>query len=294
MLRGVDGRAIFVDDADRCRFSLFLQEASELHKFRVHAFCLMSNHIHLLLEPLNDALAGGVHRFAMRYAQQFNRRHKKRGYVFQDRFRSILVEDGCYMRRLTRYIHLNSLEAGIAARPEEYRWSSYNAYFGRAVFAWLETDRVLSYFGSTRTVALTKLAEYMAAQNDAAVDLEEIEKASRSGVYGSEEFRRSFVAVMRSKEQLTEEICSIDNLITALCGRFGVTPEQLGSSEKTRQVVDARATFARTAQLLHGFSLGDVCNVLGKHHGTISRLAASCMKSPRLQAIAEELVQAFS
>jgi REP element-mobilizing transposase RayT len=117
MLRGVDGRAIFVDDADRCRFSLFLQEASELHKFRVHAFCLMSNHIHLLLEPLNDALAGGVHRFAMRYAQQFNRRHKKRRYVFQGRFRSILIEDGCYMRRLTRYIHLNPLEAGLVVRP---------------------------------------------------------------------------------------------------------------------------------------------------------------------------------
>jgi putative transposase len=93
MLRGIDGRAIFVDDRDRCSFALFLQEASELHKFRVHAFCLMSNHIHLLLEPLQEALGAGIHRFTMRYAQHFNRRHQKRGYVFQGRFRSILVED---------------------------------------------------------------------------------------------------------------------------------------------------------------------------------------------------------
>jgi hypothetical protein len=74
----------------------------------------------------------------------------------------------------------------------------------------------------------------MAAQNDAAVDLKEIEKASRSGIYGSEEFKQSFVSVMRSREQQTEEMYSIENLITALCGRFGVTPEQLSSSEKTR------------------------------------------------------------
>jgi len=124
MLRGVDGRAIFADDADRCRFLLLLQESSELHRFRVHAFCLMSNHIHLLLESLNDALTVGAHRFATRYAQQFNRRHKKRGYVFQGRFRSILVENECYMRRLACYIHLNPLEAGLVSRPEDYRWSS--------------------------------------------------------------------------------------------------------------------------------------------------------------------------
>ncbi len=149
MLRGIDGRSIFMDDADRCRFYLLLQEASEMHKFRVHAFCLMSNHIHLLLESLNDNLAVGVHRFTMRYAQWFNRRHKKRGYVFQGRFRSILIEDGCYMRRLSRYIHLNPLEADLAIKPEDYCWSSYNAYLGRAIFVWLETDRILSYFGQT-------------------------------------------------------------------------------------------------------------------------------------------------
>ena len=294
MLRGIDGRAIFVDDRDRCRFSLFLQEASELHKFRVHAFCLMSNHIHLLLEPLQEVLSSGVHRFTMQYAQYFNRRHQKRGYVFQGRFRSILVEDGCYMRRLVRYIHLNPIEAGLSLKPDDYRWSSHNAYFGRTVFTWLETERVLSYFGETQLVALSNFADFMAAKVDATDDKKEIERASRLGVFGSQEFRRAFLVTSRSDQQPTDEICSTETLLKAICERFGITANQMSSGEKTRQVVDARATLARAAQALSGLSLGDVGSLLGKRQSNISRLAKRCTKSPKLQAIVDELVLSFS
>jgi putative transposase len=294
MFRGIDGKAIFVDDSDRCRFFLLLQEASELHEFRVHAFCLMSNHIHLLMEPLNNALGSGVHRFAMRYAQYFNQRHQRQGYVFQGRFRSILVEDGCYIRRLVRYIHLNPLEAGLARTPEDYPWSSYNAYFGRATYVWLETERVLSHFSTTHTIALTRFVEFMAAKADFTEDLKEIKRASRSGVYGSEEFTKAFVTEGYSEKKTIDKKYLIDTLLTEVCTRFGITDKQLLSSEKTRHVVDARAAFARTAQLLQGVSLGDVSSILCKRHGTISRLAARCMKCPKLQAIADELVFAFS
>jgi putative transposase len=294
MLRGIDGREIFRDHNDRCRFSLFLQEASELHSFRVHAFCLMSNHIHLLLEPLNNNLAHGIHRFTMRYAQYFNRRYQKHGYVFQGRFRAILVDDGCYIQRVARYIHLNPLEAGIVNNPKDYEWSSYNAYFARSNYAWLETERVLSYFSTTRSIALAKFAEFMALKEDFTKDSEEIQKAVRSGIYGSEEFSKAFVTAMYSEKTTTNETCSIETLMKALCERFNITTKQLQSSEKTRQIVDARATFARTAQLLPGLSLGDISRILGKHHGTISRLSLKATKCPKLQAIAKELASSFS
>lgn len=74
-------------------------------------------------------LRSGVHRFATRYALHFNRRHKKRGYVFQGRFRSILVEGECFMRGLYSLHSFNPLEAGLTVKPEDYRWSSHNAYF---------------------------------------------------------------------------------------------------------------------------------------------------------------------
>lgn len=294
MLRGIDGRAIFVDDSDRCKFTLFLQEASELHNFRVHAFCLMSNHIHLLCEPLEEALGTGVHRFTMRYAQYYNRRHQKRGYVFQGRFRSILVEDGCYMRRLVRYIHLNPIEAGLSLKPEDYHWSSHNAYFGRTNFTWLEKERVLSHFGKTLHAAVTYFADFMAAKENASEDKKAIERASRSGVLGSQEFTRAFVVTSRSIKSPADEICSIETLLKVICERFGISAIQMSSSEKTRHVVDARATLARTAQLLSGPSLGDVGNFLGKNQSNISRLAKRCTKSQELETIVNELVLSFS
>jgi len=113
MLRGIDGRPIFDDERDKIRFLLLLQQASEHCFFRVHAFCLMTNHIHLMSEPTVESLAVGVHRFTGRYAQYFNWRHKNRGYVFQGRFRSIVVQDVIYIRSLVRYIHLNPVEAKL-------------------------------------------------------------------------------------------------------------------------------------------------------------------------------------
>ena len=141
---------------------------------------------------------------------------------------------------------------------------------------------------------LTKFAEFMAVKADFLKDVEEIKQALRSGIYGSEEFTRAFVTAMHSEKNTIDEICSIETLMAALCMRFNITAKQLQSSEKTRQVVDARAIFARTAQLLQGLSLGDVCRILGKHHGTISRLALKCTKCPKLQAIADELAFSFS
>ena len=151
MLRGIEGMSVFLDDADRRRFCLLLQEAAEQHGHRVHAFCLMTNHIHLILEPITaNALKDCVHAFAFRYAQYFNKRYKRKGYLYQGRFCSTLVQDGNYLRRLIRYIHLNPVEAGLVKKPEEYRWCSHNAYFGHAAYTWLEIDCVLTRFGKDR------------------------------------------------------------------------------------------------------------------------------------------------
>lgn len=291
MLRGID---VFKDDRDRSRFCLLLQEASELHMFRIHAFCLMTNHIHLLLEPLECSLANGVHRFATRYAQHYNARHKKRGYVFQGRFKSILVEDGIYMKRLLRYIHLNPLEASLVSTPQDFHWSSHNGYFSRSDFTWLETERVLSYFGATRSVALTNLAEFMTAKIDIAEELQEIRRALRMGVYGSEEFKKAFVVTTKKLEISDDnknKVASIDMLIKLVCSRFTCTAEQLISEDKQRNVVSARAVLARAAQLSKGLNLSDVSSALKKHPGTISRLATRATKDVILRDFIDELMK---
>ncbi len=289
MMRGIDGRHVFNDDKDRSRFLLLLQEAGELHHFRIHAFCLMTNHIHLLLEPLKGGLTEGIHRFTSRYAQYFNRQHKKKGYVFQGRFRSILVEDGMYMKRVIRYIHLNPVEAKIVTRPQDFRWSSHNGYFLHAEYVWLETDRILSYFGQNRESAILNFTEFMASIAEASQDLGEIERALRAGVYGSEGFKKAFVPTTFNKTSNDLEKVSLEELIDVICARLGISKEQMYGEEKTRAIVNAREILARATQLLRNFSFKDVGKILNKHQGTVSRLAMRGARNPNLQVVIEEI-----
>jgi len=295
MFRGVDGKALFFDDQDRIRFLLFLQEAAELHALKIHAFCLMTNHIHLILEPLKGSLSTGVHRFAGRYAQYYNARHQRRGYVYQGRFRSIIVENGLYIKRLIRYIHLNPLEAGLVKTPDDYRWSSHQAYFGHAFFTWLETKRVLAYFGATINEALTELDAFVRKKIEADEDSDGIRRALRVGAYGSDEFIRIYVPDLEKDDSDSgKNQVGIEQLTHGVCDKFTTSLEQLCSSDKSQYVVNARSVLAAVSQQLEGLCLSDVCRMLKKHHGTVSRLAARATKKPHLQAIIEELVNSFS
>lgn len=256
----------------------------------------MTNHIHLLLEPLEkNGLTDGIHRFTTRYAQHFNRRHKKCGYVFQGRFRSILIDDGIYIKRLLRYIHLNPVEALLVIRPQDYQWSNHNSYCFYIEYAWLETDRVLSYFGSNRSSAIINLIEYMMETTEAKKDLTEIGRASKTGIYGSEELKKAFVVSSQVDNHTTNtKRFSLEMLMTVVCNKFGVTKEQLCSEEKKRLIVDARSVLARTAQLLQGSNLSEISRALNKHHGTISRLAMRVACNPKLQVMVNDLIETIS
>lgn len=296
MLRGIDGIRLFYDDADRSRFCLLLQESVDRQHHRVHAFCLMSNHIHLVLEPTcsDESLAECVHKFAFRYAQYYNKRFNRSGYLYQGRFRSILVEDGVYLRRLIRYIHLNPVEAKLVSRPEDYRWSSHSAYLGIQKFTWLETDRVLARFGDKRSDALSKLLEYTSMKMESGADDETIRKASRVGVLGTEDFIRVYasesIEEVQNNPTITEEFNSLDEVVQAVCQYFGVTIDELRGSGRGSLLVDARSIIAYVCRLISGTSLGEASAKLGKHHGTMSKLAKRAEENSSLHDLAWELI----
>ena len=151
MSRGNDGIAIFRDDDDRELFLDLLAQEIVRSGWILHEYCLMTNHYHLEIETPECTLSTGMHRFLGRYVQRFNKRHERRGHLFQERFKNVLVEEQSYGLELTRYIALNPVRGGIVARPEDYTWSSYRA---RAGFAecpeWLTLDPLLSQLGSDR------------------------------------------------------------------------------------------------------------------------------------------------
>jgi putative transposase len=149
MSRGNDGIPIFRDDEDRQLFLDLLAQEIVRSGWILHEYCLMTNHYHLAIETPEGTLSTGMHRFLGRYVQRFNKRHDRRGHLFQNRFKNILVENESYGLTLSRYIVLNPVGAGIVALPEEYRWSSYRARAGLARCPdWLTIDPLLSQFGS--------------------------------------------------------------------------------------------------------------------------------------------------
>ena len=128
MLRGINRQVVFNCDADKYHFMKVLQECKEVSGFKLHAFCLMSNHIHLLIEPADEPLEIIFKRIGSRYAVWYNRKYQRAGHLFQDRFRSENVETDQYYMTVLRYILQNPMKAGMESKPGNYRWSSYLAY----------------------------------------------------------------------------------------------------------------------------------------------------------------------
>ena len=128
MLRGVNRQVIFQDDEDRIRFLTVLKHVKADSGFRLHAFCLMPNHVHLLMEPAGEPLGIIFKRIGVSYAGWYNKKYDRVGHLFQDRFRSENVETDRYYMTALRYILWNPVKAGMVPAPGMYRWSSYLAY----------------------------------------------------------------------------------------------------------------------------------------------------------------------
>jgi REP element-mobilizing transposase RayT len=145
--RGNQGNDIFKDNQDRKIFLDTVGEMSERFEVEIFAYVLMSNHYHLLLRTQHANIKKSMHWFGTTYTQRFNKRHSRRGHLFQGRYKSILVQNDAYLLRLSCYIHRNPLRAGVVNRLSDYRWSSYLSYgYGRKGPEWLSTDLILAQF----------------------------------------------------------------------------------------------------------------------------------------------------
>lgn len=138
MLRGINRQAIFLDEEDHLRFLHDLDATRRLSDCRVLAYCLMTNHVHLVLRTGAETIGQVVKRLGVRYAWWYNLKYERVGHVFQDRFRSRPVDDDGYLMTLLRYVWNNPVQAGMVKRPDQYRWSSLS---GNAV---IDRDELLS------------------------------------------------------------------------------------------------------------------------------------------------------
>ncbi len=157
--RGNDRREIFGDDADRWDFLRMLGDVTRVCGWRCLAWCLLSNHYHLLVQERAKPISSGMHLLQSRYARAFNERHARTGHVFGDRYRVATIEDDGHLLMAIRYIALNPIEAGLCATPCEWPWSSYGQLVGTArPMSFLSRAHALSLFdtSSDRAVEIVR------------------------------------------------------------------------------------------------------------------------------------------
>lgn len=143
--RGDRREDIYLDDADREEFLQIFAEVCERFGWACHAYCLMTNHYHLVIETREGTSSRGMRQLNGVYTQRFNQRHRRVGHVFQGRYKAILVQKEAYLLELARYVVLNPVRAGMARAAREWPWSSYRATAGEVeVPCWLSADWLLS------------------------------------------------------------------------------------------------------------------------------------------------------
>lgn len=213
---------------------------------------------------------------------------------FQGRYRSILVEDEAYVKRLIRYVHLNPVEANVVNRPDQFRWSSYRSYLGHDYYVWLTIDRVLNKFSESKQTALEMLVTYTHKKMDEISDSDIILKGFRKGSFAIKDSCFMDESIKHKSNIQDSNKIALHELISLLCTRLNVTLEDLLGQSKTKEIVAARSILSYITKKTKNLSLESLATQLGKNSGTLSRLAEKTKKTPELLLAAEKICLEFS
>ncbi len=256
--RGDRREDIYLNDADRQRWLDLLGEVCIRHNWVCHAYCLMDNHFHIVIETLDGNLSAGMRQLNGVYTQWHNRTHGRVGHVFQGRFKAIIVQRETYLLELARYVVLNPVRAGICAMPEQWPWSSYLAMVGQAHRPnWLHTEWLLAQFGSQYVEAVAAYIDHVRA----GVGLPSLWAALQDQLYlGDADFAD------KSRQTLSKNKLLADPEIPRLQRRARAAPLSVFTvmPERNSAIAQAYATGR--------YSQKEIADAFDIHYATVSRI----------------------
>jgi REP element-mobilizing transposase RayT len=256
MARGNARGEIFLDDHDRKAFIDNLGRVCARFDWRVWAWCLMSNHYHLLIETLRPALSKGMREVNGVYTQGFNRRHGRVGHVLQGRYKAVLVRKDTHLLELSRYVVLNPVNAGMVEAAGDWQWSSYRAVMGKSSApGWLVVAETLELFHNQRGPARRAYARFVA---DGVEADDPYDQMPRPGFLGEESFIEEVLDQSAGKPISAEVPKRL---------RPALSLEQIEkqAGERNRAIADAYSTGA--------YTLTEIARYFGIHLSTASRIA---------------------
>lgn len=264
--RGNARNRIFADDQDRDNFLAVLGVVVKRYNWLCHAYCLMDNHYHLMIETPDANLSRGMRQLNGVYTQKYNWRHSKTGHIFQGRYKSILVEKENYLLELCRYVALNPVRAKMVEKPEEWKWSSYGATAGiKSVPDYLMVDWILGFFSSKKGEAHKRYRQYVREGIHQGSPWEELQAQV---LLGKEGFIDKFKDLLSDKEQV-KEIPRTQRYVRRP-GLSKIFQEGETKSRRNRHI--------HTAHVKYGYTLKDIADHLSIHYTTVSKAMSGVEK----------------
>lgn len=271
MNRGAGHQKIFKTKTHRMMFLKLLEESHQMFNVKICAYCLMDNHYHLLISTPDANLSRVMRHINGVYTQKYNQSLNTDGALFRGRYKSQLIEDDCYQLIVSRYIHLNPVEAGLVDNPADYKWSSYAAYLGMVSAPdWLSADIIIKQLSETKSLAHVKnYKDYVEEKSMEEINVFNSIK-NTAPVIGSELFKASIISQVSNcpsdayspDVKRIRKIPDIELVIRHVCAFYGVSYESLRISKRA-SLNWPRHVYMYLCRKKYGYSLRAIAESLG-------------------------------
>jgi REP element-mobilizing transposase RayT len=300
--RGIEKRKIFFNDTDRIDFIKRLSNIAQDGGMDVYAWTLMPNHFHLLCKTVKQSLATSMRKLLTGYVVNFNRRHRRYGHLFQNRYKSIVCQEDRYLKELVRYIHLNLLRAGLVNSLNELDqspWSGHSALMGNVERKWQDTEYILSFFGKSQDqrkqyqrylkkgIALGRRPELVGGglirslggwSEVLALRNRGEKQVSDQRILGDGEFVQEVISELNEQVKknlrLSGQRINIDDLAEKVCEKYNISRGEMRSGSRRHDIVIARGVLSWIAVRELGYSGADVARYLGVTTSCITRIVS--------------------